>query len=361
MVDATHSGNETADAAPSRSLKARLLPVFAVVILAAAAWFGWRYWTEGRFMVTTDDAYVQADSARVAARVEGYVAELPVAENQHVAAGDVLVRLEDDDYRNALETARSRFSTADATLARIDAQITAAEASVEQARAQRQSAQAQLTNAQSSAERAQSLFDRQATAKADLDRANEELSTAKANLASAEAAISSAEAQVAVLRAQREESEGDRRQLELAVDQAQRDLDRTVLRAPFDGVLANRAVEVGDLVSPGSQLAALVPDDGLYIEANYKETQMPGVVPGAVVHITFDALPDHEFEGRVTSAAPATGSVFSLLPAENATGNFTKVVQRVPVRISIPDDALATGALRGGLSAVVSVDRRTAE
>lgn len=340
-------------------MKAFLLPVILLVALVAGSWFGWRYWTVGRFMVTTDDAYVQADSARIAARVEGYVAELLVTENAHVDAGDVLVRLEDADYRNALATAQSQFETADATLARIDAQIEAARASVDQARAQQQAAEAQLANATSTAERARNLFARQATAQAELDQANEELNTAVASLASAKAAVSSAEAQVAVLQAERREAEGTRRQLELAVEQAQRDLDRTVLRAPFGGVLANRAVEVGDLVSPGTQLAALVPDEGLYIEANYKETQMPGIVPGAVVHITFDAIPDQEFQGMVTSTAPATGSVFSLLPAENATGNFTKVVQRVPVRISIPAEAAETGALRGGLSAVVSVDRRT--
>lgn len=133
-----------------------------------------------------------------------------------------------------------------------------------------------------------------------------------------------------------------------------------MLRAPADGTVANLAIEQGDLVQPGARLAALVPEDRLYIEANYKETQMPGVAPGATVHVTFDALPDLEFEGRVASAAPATGSVFSLLPADNATGNFTKVVQRVPVRIELPEEALATGQLRAGLSAVVAVDRRTA-
>lgn len=342
-----------------RSLKARVLPVIGAAAVAAALWFGFQYWTVGRFMVETDDAYVQADIAMISSRVQGYVAEIPVEENQHVAKGDVLVRLDDGDYRIALETAQSRFRTADATLNRIDAQIAAAEAAVTSAEADRAGAEAQLRAATSNAERVRALAANNATAQATLDTANEGLDTATAGLARAGAAVKSAEAQVAVLRAQRVEAEGERRQLELAVDQAQRDLDLTVLRAPFDGVVANTALELGDLVSPGSRLAALVPDAGYYIEANYKETQMPGVVAGAEVHVTIDALPGQEFAGRVASAAPATGAVFSLLPAENATGNFTKVVQRVPVRIELPEEAQRQ--LRAGLSAIVTVDRRTGE
>ena len=195
---------------------------------------------------------------------------------------------------------------------------------------------------------------------AQLDQATEGLDTATAGVAQARAGVTSAEAQVAVLRAQRAEAEGTRRELQLAAEQAQRDLDLTVLRAPASGTVANLALEVGDLVAPGTRLAALVPTDGLYVEANFKETQMEGVVPGSPARLTFDALPGREFEGRVASAAPATGSVFSLLPADNATGNFTKIVQRVPVRIEIPAEAIATGQLRAGLSTTVEVDRRTA-
>jgi membrane fusion protein (multidrug efflux system) len=153
---------------------------------------------------------------------------------------------------------------------------------------------------------------------------------------------------------------GSLKELALAVDQAGRNLDLTVLRAPSDGTIANMTLEVGDLVAPGARLAALVPQDSLYIQANFKETQTGKIAIGAPVGITFDALPDKVFEGRVLSLAPATGSVFSLLPPDNATGNFTKIVQRVPVRISIPAAALDSGHLRAGLSAVVEVDRRGA-
>ena len=148
-----------------------------------------------------------------------------------------------------------------------------------------------------------------------------------------------------------------RRDLELGIAQAQRDLDHTVLRAPFDGTVANIAIEAGELVNVGARLAAVVPDHGLYVEANFKETQLAGIVAGETARVSIDAMEGHEIEGRVVSVAPATGSVFSLLPADNATGNFTKIVQRVPVRIELPD---GTPGLRAGLSVVVEIDRRTA-
>ena len=349
-----------ADAAPATPKRRRLvLPVIAALALAGGGYAGFEYWTVGRFMESTDDAYVQTDITMIASRVQGYVTELPVAANAHVKAGDVLIRLDDGDFRVALETAQSRLASSAETLARIDAQIVAAKAAVTQAEAGQQAAEAQLRSAESSFTRVKDLHDRDVATQASLDTATEGQDTARANLASARASVASAEAQVQVLKAQRAEAEGTRRQMELAVEQARRDLDKTVLRAPADGTLANLALERGDLVAPGSQLAALVPDGAYYIEANFKETQMPGVGPGAHVTLSFDALPGQEFEGTVESAAPATGSVFSLLPADNATGNFTKVVQRVPVRIAIPEDAMATGQLRAGLSVEVEVDSRT--
>jgi len=345
---------------PKGSRRRRILALLAIAVLAGAGYGGWQYWSVGRFLVETDDAYVQADITLISSRVQGYVAELPVAENAHVEAGDVLVRLDDGDYRIALDRAKARVATADSTLARIDAQVDAARAAVKQAEAGRDAARATLKNAKSSLDRVTGLAKSNFAAQAQLDSATEGFDTATANLAEAEAAVDSARAQVEVLAGQRAEAEGTRHELKLAVDQAQRDLDMTVLRAPVAGTLANLGLETGDLVTPGARLAALVPDDGLYVEANFKETQMPGVVPGARVELRLDALPGQSFEGRVASAAPATGSVFSLLPADNATGNFTKVVQRVPVRIALPPEAMATGQLRAGLSAVVEVDTRTA-
>ncbi|TIM64349.1 MAG: HlyD family secretion protein, partial [Mesorhizobium sp.] len=165
-----------------------------------------------------------------------------------------------------------------------------------------------------------------------------------------------AEANIGVLQAQRAETASTLASLQLARDKAARDLSFTVLRAPYDGVVGNRSVEQGDLISPGQKLAVIVPMDKLYIVANFKETQLARLVPGEKVRISVDAIDGQDFEGTVSSLAPASGAVFSLLPPENATGNFTKVVQRVPVRIDVPADVLKTGKLRAGLSVVVAVD-----
>ena len=345
------------DTPPPRRRKGPVLAGLALMALLGGGWQGWSWWSEGRFLIETDDAYVQADLSLVSSKLEGYVAEIPVEANQHVRQGEVLVRIDDGDYRIALQQAQAKLPTLDRTLARIAAQVSAAEAAVTQAEAQRAAAQASLRTASTAAERARDLAARRVTSQADLDEATGTLDTARANLAAAEAAITGARAEVEVLQAQRAETESSRADLQLAVAQAQRDLDMTVLRAPFDGTVANVAIEQGELVSPGARLAAVVPDHGLYVEANFKETQLAEIVAGETARIRIDAMEGHEIEGRVVSLAPATGSVFSLLPADNATGNFTKIVQRVPVRIDLPD---GTQGLRAGLSVVVEIDRRTA-
>ncbi len=344
---------------PPKSRKRLILGAVGLAVLAGAGNFGYGYWTDGRFMVSTDDAYVQTDIGSISAKIQGYVDTMVVVENQRVAKGDVIASLDDGDYRIALETAQSRIGTQAATLNRIKMQIAAAEASVGQAEAQKVAAAAVLHNADLTVQRTRALVASKSAAQATLDDDSAALDQASAAVAGADAQIASAKANVAVLQADYLESESQTRVLQLAVDQAQRNLDLTVLRAPYAGVVSNMAMEPGDLVSPGQRLAAIVPTDTLYIEANYKEGQLAGIAPGALVHVTIDALPDQTFEGRVEFIAPATGAMFSILPPSNATGNFTKVVQRVPVRISLPDDLLATGALRAGLSAVVEVDSRT--
>ncbi|MBT9386047.1 HlyD family secretion protein [Pseudooceanicola sp. CBS1P-1] len=344
------------DLPPKRSRKKLVLGVVLLAVLGGGGYAGYGWWTNRRFQTGTDDAYVQADLSLVSSKLQGYVTAVPVKANQHVTKGEVLVQLDDGDYRITLQQAQTKLPTLDRTLARIDAQILAARASVTQAEAELSAAQAARHTAQTTLERARTLTARKVGSQADLDDAEAAMETAEANVAAARAAIKGAEAQIEVLKAERAESDASRADLELAVAQAQRDLDHTVLRAPFDGVVANIATEVGELVSVGARLAAVVPDHGLYVEANFKETQLVGLVPGQIAKIRVDALDGHEIEGRVTSIAPATGSVFSLLPADNATGNFTKIVQRVPVRIALPKDA---PGLRAGLSVVVDIDRRS--
>ncbi|ASY57684.1 MULTISPECIES: HlyD family secretion protein [Sinorhizobium] len=345
-------------AAPAKKRRKPILPAIGLALLAAGAWYGYDWWTNGRFMVSTDDAYIEGDIATISPKVSGYVAKVDVVANQHVKAGDPLVTLEDGDYRIAAEQAEAQIATQKLALSRFDAQIAGAEASLNQAEAQKRAFEATVRGAELTQKRASDL--QAFGTDASRDSAQVALDQANANLVGAEANIAAAKANITVLQAQRAESESTIRSLELARDKANRDLGFTVLKAPYDGVIGNVAVQVGDLVSAGQRLAALVPVDQLYIDANFKETQISHLVPGSKVKVHVDAYDEHTIEGTVASISPASGSVFSLLPAENATGNFTKIIQRVPVRITLPADALAKGNLRAGLSVVVDVDTRTA-
>jgi membrane fusion protein (multidrug efflux system) len=343
-----------------RSARQIVLPVIGLGLLAGAAWYGYDYWTVGRFMINTDDAYVQVDMASVAPKITGYVEHVAATENEHVKAGDPLVTIDAGDYRIALEEARAKIATEEKTLDRIDAQIEAAKASLQQAEAQKAAAVAAADNAKRTRDRAQKLVATKVGTQAQLDDAQTAVEQADANLSGADAQIAAANANIGVLKAQYEEAKSSIASLDLARDKAMRDLSFTVLRAPYDGVVGNLSVKEGDLVSPGQKLGVVVPLNKLYITANFKETQLAKMEPGEKVHVSVDAMDGGGFEGTLSSLAPASGALFSLLPPENATGNFTKVVQRVPVRIEIPADVLAKGKLRAGLSVVVDVDSRTA-
>ncbi|SMC43554.1 HlyD family secretion protein [Rhizobium sp. RU36D] len=337
-----------------------VLPVILLALLGIGGWYGYHWWTDGRFMVSTEDAYIEGSIAIISPKVSGYVASVDVKENQVVKAGDPLVTLDNGDYRIAADQAAAGKRSAELAVDRINAQLVGGEAALSQAKAQLGALEAALRGAQITEKRASDLAAKSVGTAADLDSATVALDQARANLVAGQAAVSSAEANLGLLRAQREEALNTVRVQDLAIAKAARDLEFTVLRAPYDGVVGNLSVQTGDLVSSGKRLAALVPTDQLYIEANFKETQIAHLVPGSKVSIHVDAYGEQPLEGTVTSIAPASGSVFSMLPAENATGNFTKVVQRVPVRIALPHEALAEGHLRAGLSVVVDVDTRTA-
>ncbi|MDQ0419182.1 membrane fusion protein (multidrug efflux system) [Peteryoungia aggregata LMG 23059] len=337
-----------------------VFPILVAALLGGAAWYGYGWWTEGRFMVSTEDAYIEGDIAIISPKVSGYVEKVNVTSDQIVHAGDPLVTLDGGDYQIAYEQALASKESAELSVKRIDAQIIGGEASVAQSEAQLGALDAAVRGAEITANRAGELASKSVGTAADLDNAKVALDQARANVVAGQAAVSSAQANLALLKAQREEALSAVRLQQLAIDKAKRDLDFTVLKAPYDGVIGNLSVQAGDLVSAGKRLAALVPTNELYIEANFKETQIADLVPGSKVSIHVDAYGDQPLEGTVTSIAPASGAIFSMLPAENATGNFTKVVQRVPVRIALPKDALAGGHLRAGLSVIVDVDTRTA-
>ncbi len=360
--------------APKRSRGVRRF-IAPLVLLAGIGYGGkmaYDYFVEGRFLVSTDDAYVGASTAIIAAKAIGHLTQVPVVDNQVVHQGDLLALIDDGDYRNAVDAAQARIDTQDATIARFGRQIEAQNATIAQAEAQVQAAQAQLRGAEADVERSSLEYDRslklaqtnfgsqqrleQATA--DRDKMSATLASTRANAASLTAALEGAKANLDVLKAQRDEATRQRAELVTALDKAERDLSFTRVVAPFDGVVGNKAAEVGNLVQPGTRLMALVPLNSSYVDANFKETQLADIKAGQKVDVAIDALGGKVVEGVVSSISPASGSQFSLLPPDNATGNFTKVVQRVAVRITFPDAVLNEVPLRPGLSVVATVHTR---
>jgi len=348
--------------APARSPRTRRLALVGALLLlavGAAGTFGYRWWTVGRFIEATDDAYVSAHNTTLAAKVAGYVSNIAVEDNSHVRAGDVIATIDDGDFALAVAAARDKVATQQATVERIGSQIVAQQASVEQAKAQLVSAQAGATRTRLELDRQQALAQREFASRQTLEQAQSNHDQGAAGVQSAQAALDAAGANVDVLKAQQQEAAKALEELRTALAKAERDLSFTVIRAPVDGVIGNRAVQTGDFVQTGQRLASLVPLDDVYVDANFKETQLARLRPGQTVAITVDALPDQAIEGTISSLAPASGAVFSLLPPDNATGNFTKIVQRLPVRVSVPADVATQQLLRPGMSVVVSVNTKS--
>ncbi|QDL93417.1 HlyD family secretion protein [Paroceanicella profunda] len=358
---ATGTAGGAEQAKPPKGGRRRIV-LFAILAaaIAAGAWYGYQYWTVGRFLEETDDAYVQADYSILSPRITGYVARVPVVDNQAVKAGDPLVEMDDGDYRIALRQAEAQIAAQRASVDRITQQVEAARVGIDQADAELESARASADFARIDYDRYANLATTKAASVQQKQEAETSLATARAGVKAAEAGVASAKANLAVVKAQKTEAEASLAGLEAQRDQAQRDLDATVLRAPFDGVVGNSSVVAGDYISPGRRLMAVVPLGAIYIEANFKETQIGKLTPGTPVDITVDAFPDRHVTGHVQGLSPASGAVFSMLPPENATGNFTKVVQRLPVRITVPQDVADAGWLRPGLSVVVTADTRRA-
>jgi membrane fusion protein, multidrug efflux system len=337
-------------------------PVILAILAAALAFGGYEgfhWWTDGRFMVSTDDAYVQADITILSAKVSGYVSSVAITNNQSVKAGDLIAKIDDGDYRLALQSAKDKLATQQSAITRIGRQIEAGRASAAQAEAQVVSAQAEAERAESDYARQQQLARSDYTSRAALENAKAARDRANAEVKSAQAALAAAQSNVQVLAAQQTEGERLAAEYRTSVEKAERDLSFTEIRAPVDGVIGNKAMEVGTYVQPGARLAALVPLTSVHVDANFKETQLVSLKPGQKVHVKVDAFPDSDIVGTVESVSPASGAVFSLLPPENATGNFTKIVQRVPVRVTVSPEVAQQGLLRPGLSVVVDVDTRT--
>ena len=361
-VDEAAAPREPAAATERARPGRRRLVLIGVGVLAllAGVYFGIHYVLVGRFMVTTDDAYVRANNSTMGAKVPGHIAAILVRDNSRVAAGSVLFRIDDGDYRIAVDNAQARVATQEATIARIGRQIAAQDSAVEQAQSQLDSAQAATKRAQADFERQEELSSKGFASKATFDVSQAGRDQAVAAVAGAQAALDAARAQVDVIKAQKTEAESQLRELHAALAKAVRDLSFTEVRAPVDGLFSNRLVNVGDYVQPGQRLANVVPLDEVYIDANYKETQLGRLKPGQPVEITVDGVSGRTITGVVDSLAPASGSVFTLLPPDNATGNFTKIVQRVPVRIRVPASVARENLLRPGMSVITSVNTKPA-
>jgi membrane fusion protein (multidrug efflux system) len=346
--------------------------VVAVVAIGYGLSYAYDWFVEGRFIVATDDAYVGASSAIMAAKIPGHIVEVAVAENQKVRAGDLLARIDPGDYQLAVDSAKAKIDTQDATLQRIDRQLELQKAMIEQAEAQVGLAEAQKASAEADQLRAQLEYDRSQKLAQDSYGSQQRLEQAAADRArtaavrlGAEAAIASAKASLAgaksnldVMQAQRKEAERTRAELVTTEEKAARDLSFAEIRAPFDGVVGNKAIEIGQYAQPGVRLMAVVPLGEVYVDANFKETQLTDIRPGQRVDVAVDAMGGKVVGGTVVSIAPASGAEFALIPPDNATGNFTKVVQRIPVRIALDPAAIKDGALRPGLSVIAAVHTR---
>lgn len=342
-------------------LKKKILYIIAIIAALALLWVGFEWLTNWRFIEKTDDAYIAGDIASISPRVSSYILEIPVHENQAVKKGDVLMCLEDGDFKIAVKQAISKLETQKSTLARINAQIAAAQTSFAEAKASRDVALAVQKNAHENLKRSRQLNAHKYLSQSQLDTANSSFAQAAANVNKAAAQFEAIKANINVLTAQLKEAETMTKSLELAKEKAERDLSFTILRAPFDGIIGNLGAKKGDFIVNGQRVASLVPIKHLYIKANFKETQLTNLHPGQKASITIDALDSEPFTGRLISISPASGSVFSLLPPQNATGNFTKVVQRFPIKISLPPESLQDGRIRAGMSVVVSVDTRSGD
>ncbi len=342
-------------------MRKRILTALAVLALAAGGWFGWQWWSEGRFIESTDNATIDSDITVIAPKVAGYIATLPVAENQSVKKGEVILTLDDADFRAAVAAAEADLAAKQAAVAERAAAIAQQEAALHELEAAVTSAEAEQERAAADLDRYKRLMDAKAASQQRYEQALSDQRKADAELAQAKAGLQSGQAQLGVLKASKLQADAEVKAAEADLQSARLDLENTVIHAPVDGVVGNRGAEVGAYLRAGAQAMVVVPLPDVYVVANFKETQIGAIRPGQTVKVTVDAYPGLELTGTVESFAPASGSMFSLLPPENATGNFTKIVQRLPVRIALQVPPDMAQQLMPGLSVEVAVDTRTGD
>jgi membrane fusion protein, multidrug efflux system len=339
-------------------LKRLALACLALAVTLGGVAYGRHWWTVGRFIESTDDAYASGNITPVSPHVAGFVAQILVEDNQYVKSGQLVIKLDDRDYKAALAHAEAVVQNQTAALANLRARYTQQQSMIAQAEADLAAKQADAGYARADAARYHSLaLTTYGTVQND-QKAFAADRKAVATVRAAEANLDAAKQQLAVIDTEIGETQASLAMAQADLRTAQLNLNYTEIRSPIDGYVGNRAAQVGAYVANGAYLLSVIPAHGLWVDANFKEDQLADMRPGQPATIVADVLPGKTFHGRVESLAPGTGAVFSVIPPENATGNFTKIVQRVPVRIALDDGAASLGHLRPGLSTTVSVDTK---
>ena len=343
-------------------LTARRLAALALLAAlgAGASWYGREWWQNGRFVESTDDAYVGGNITSISPHVPGFISAILVTDNQRVRAGQLLIQLDPRDARAVADRAQAVLDAKRATLANLQAEVTLQNAMIAQASADRAAKTAQANFAHVDGIRYASLALTAAGSRQDAQRTQAAEQEANAGLIASGAALEAARARLKVLDAQIAEAKAVIDQALSEQRTATLDLGYTQIRSPIDGFIGNRAAQQGAYVATGSYLLSVIPVHGLWVDANFKEDQLARMLAGQPARVVADVAPGKTLHGRVDSLAPGTGAVFSVIPPENATGNFTKIVQRVPVRIAIDAQDAAAARLRPGLSVTVGVDTKSA-
>jgi membrane fusion protein, multidrug efflux system len=353
-----HEGVPVSENSSSTPLKRWLIVLGGgVAVVALGVWLV-QYLLVGQYFVSTDDAYLTADSSIIAAKISGYVTDVAVRDDQRVRQGQLLVRIDPRDYETALAGAEADSAAAQAAIVNDRAELSLQQAKIAAAEAAVQGDTARLTFAAQNQRRYASLAATGASTQQNIEQANTSLATMRATLASDQANLLGANREVAVLQAALEQATASLAQSGARAAEARLNLSHAEIRAPFDGVVGNKTVAVGDYLQTGTEIMAVVPLSQVYVLANYKETQITNIRPGQKVALTVDAFPNLKVTGWVDSIAPASGQEFALLPPDNATGNFTKIVQRVPVKIELNLTPAEIGKLRPGMSVEPEIDTR---
>ena len=349
----------TVDQKPTRKRgRSLLLGATAVALIAAGAYYGHSYWTVGRFQIETDDAYVEADNSSIAPKISGYIAAVLVGDNETVKAGQPLARIDDRDFAAALDQAKADVAAAQATIEANQASLEIQQSTIAAARATVDVDRANETFAEQNDKRFATLATSGYGAIQTAQQAASQIAAARATVIRDSASLDAATKQVDLLKAELAQARATLTHDQAVQHQAELNLSYATIVAPVDGVVGNRTLRVGQYVQAGTQLMSVVPTASAYIIANYKETQLTDVRAGQRVYIDVDMFPGRVYHGHVDSLAPASGQEFALLPPDNATGNFTKVVQRIPVKVVLDADSVAAGDLRPGMSVQPSIDTK---